>query len=523
MAWGARPGSRPIDDLLARLAGDDPSLPALALLPARAFGEAEAAALAGALAGNSRCRSLHLGGRPLGEAGAAALAAALGRRPPGASLEVLSVGDAAFGAGAGLAALAAGLADAVAGRSADGPPLVVTLDLEARGVGPPGAAALARAAAGREAGGGVGTARPFTSLALARNPGLGDGGAAALAGAIRRLTSLDVRGCGLGPAGARALADSLAELTQPPSLLRRLRAGGGDALGCACAEGLAAAAVRMGVQELHLTDVARAAGHVHHGPATTTPGDLAAAAASAALAACHEAQLATLDLSGSGVGDAGVLALSKAVRRATCPLRTLALGRAEKGDEEGGGQEEEEGARPRPRPYPPITDAGAAALGAALAAGSPLASLDLTRSGLSGAGAAALLPPGGGTALTSLCLAGSPLGDAGGAALAAALAAGGGRGLVVLDLAACALGDAGVGALADALAAAGGGGDTAAPALATLVLGGNPAAEGAGGGAAAAAARLRPARPGLDVAWTVGEGEQGGGGGRGGGGGGGTT
>ena len=115
MAWGAR-SNLGIDDLVARVASDEENLTALALLPSRKFGAAEAAALAGALRANTRIAELHLGGRAMSSESASLLAEALIERSgssgkattagkTAAALRALSVGDASFGC-AGAAALA---------------------------------------------------------------------------------------------------------------------------------------------------------------------------------------------------------------------------------------------------------------------------------------------------------------------------------------------------------------------------------------------------------------------------------
>ena len=156
MAWGAR-SNLGIDDLVARVASDEVGLSALALLPSRRFGPAEAAALAGALRANSRLAELHLGGREMSAESASLLAEALIERSgsrnsnssssngtgggakvaaAAASLRALSVGDVSFGC-AGAAALAPLLSRAGA--------LCGELDLELRGIGAAGARALAEA------------------------------------------------------------------------------------------------------------------------------------------------------------------------------------------------------------------------------------------------------------------------------------------------------------------------------------------------------------------------------------------
>ena len=76
MAWGAR-SNLGIDDLVSRVASDEQNLTALALLPSRRFGPAEAAALAGALRANTRIAELHLGGRAISAESAGLLAESL--------------------------------------------------------------------------------------------------------------------------------------------------------------------------------------------------------------------------------------------------------------------------------------------------------------------------------------------------------------------------------------------------------------------------------------------------------------
>ena len=441
MAWGAHQG---IDGLVARVAANDPTLTALALLPGRSVDAAAAASLFRALASNTTLAELHIGGRPLDAGAAAALGDALCVRsaagvPP---LTTLAAGDAAFGC-AGVAALAPGL---VVGTAC--------ADLEGRGVGAAGAAALAAAL----------SAAPTPSLHTlhaARNP-LGDAGAAALAPALSRLTALDASACGLGDAGAAALATAL---SAPDSRTVSLTLSD-NPLGSQGVSALAdALTIAPNLKSLALGGC----------PAV---GDAGAAALAAALA--HGAALTSLDISGCGVGDAGVVSLAEAL--SSCQLAELSLRGVAAGGEGG-----EEGTTPPST----LGDAGAQALGRALASSScPLRCLDAGCVAFADPSAAAALV---GVTLTSLTLAGTRLGDAGAAALATALTPT--LPLTTLDVAACGVGVAGVGALAAAVAGGG------APALTTLIIGGNPAAEA--DGAAELVAGLRAARPGLDVAWRV--------------------
>ena len=441
MAWGAPRG---IDDLVARVASNDPTLTALALLPGRAVDSAAAAALFQALASNTTLSELHIGGRPLDAGAAAALGDALRARsaagvPP---LTTLTAGDAAFGC-AGVSAVAAGL---VVGTG--------FADMEGRGVGADGAAALAAAL----------SAAPTPSLHTlhaGRNP-LGDAGADALAPALPQLTCLDASACGLGDAGVGALASALAA----PHCRTVSLTLSNNPVG---SQGVYALADALTTSPT-LTSLALGG--------CRAVGDAGATALASALA--RGAALTSLDISGCGVGDAGVTALANAL--SSCQLAQLSVRGVSAGGE--GGQE---------TTTPPSTlgDAGAQALGCALASSScPLRCLDAGCVGLTDPSAAAALV---GVTLTSLTLAGTRLGDAGAAALAAALTPS--LPLTTLDVAACGVGVAGVRALADAVAGRG------APALTTLIIGGNPAVED--DGAAELVGRLRAARPGLDVAWRV--------------------
>ena len=442
MAWGAARGSQPIDDLVARLAADDPSLTALALLPARRFASADAASLATALARNAALRELHLGGRPLPAGGGTALAAALVER--GTPLALLSVGDASL-ACAGVAALAAGLAAGV-----------IEADLELRGVGAAGVAALAAALADA-------VAPSLRTLRLARNP-LGCAGATALVPGMRWLAAVDVSGCGVGDAGVSALAAALAGA---PSLARLVLGANPDVTPAGVAALADALSAAPALASLSLAGCARVA-------------DAGAASLAAALPLCS---LLDLDLCGCGIGAAGAASLAGALAQEGCALESLFLRGSTDADADARGETDSP-------PLAVVGDEGALALAAALAGGSSLRSLDVGAARMRAAGAAALAAAPG---LTALTLSGNPLNDDGGVAIAVALSSA--AELRSLDLAACALCADGAAALAAAITAG------AAPSLHTLVLGGNPATED--DGMEGLVAGLRAARPGLDVAWRV--------------------
>jgi len=509
MAWGAR-SNVGIEDLVARVAADEPTLTALALLPSRRFGAAEADALAAALRQNTRLRELHLGGRSLSAESAGVLAEALIERATMnedecVALRALSVGDASFGCGG-----ASALAPVLSRRGV----LCGELDLELRGVGAEGARALSaavaearRSEAGRrrkkEEEEKVGKEKRgrqqqqsslfVQSLNLARNPSLGDAGAEALSEAlfggldddaegdgIEILTSLDLSDCGLSSDGVASLAGSSRSTASPLVSLRLER---NAALCPRAAESLAAALEAKRLSNLERLSLSGCA----------LVGDNGAAALAKALSS---QSLRSLDLSGCGVGEEGAKALAGAIGSSTgCSLLTLRLG---------GGSEDGQTR---------IGNAGASALGLALRSSSSfsLKELDLSSSGITcGDAAASLLSPGS-SSLESLTLAGNALGDQGALAVAAALLKlnkeeSNSSKLQHLDLAACGIGLRGAVALADALlkkeaAEAGEGAEVAtAPNLRTLVLGGNPATDD-DAFASDVVARLREARPELDVAW----------------------
>jgi len=563
MAWGAR-ANLGIEDLVARVAADEPQFFALALLPSRRFGDAEAAALAAALRTNTGIAELHLGGRKMSAESARLLAEALverarepeeeagarGRRKSASSLRALSVGDASFGC-AGAAALAPALSHAGA--------LCGELDLELRGIGVEGARALAEAVVEarrqwkkRQGGGGAKSSCSsfLQSLNLARNPLLGGDKEAceALSAALfdevagddeekeAVLTSLDLSDCRLSSAGVAALVRESGEASSSPpssSPLLSLRLERNAELDevAAVALGRALKAKLRGLRHLSLSGC---------GPLL---GDAAAREVSSAFA-CSRApgsSLRSLDLSGCGVGPLGAEHLAAALGSEGCELEKLKLsGGGGEGEEK---EEKEKGATMATKTkLKTLGNEGALLLARALAEASSfstLRDLDLSSCGISSAEAAAALllrnPSSGGSSssssgrgLDSLTLAGNPLGDAGASAVAAALAemtkASSEERLEHLDLAACGIGLEGAAALADALllrmpttatttATSEEGGEgkeqeggsfSAAPRLRTLVLGGNPATED-DAFAESVVARLRDARPELDVAWRSGD------------------
>ncbi|MFD0683355.1 gala protein [Actinomadura fibrosa] len=194
------------------------------------------------------------------------------------------------------------------------------------------------------------------ALWLKRNP-VGDAGAAAVARMLRRNTAirtLDLVNTGLGPDGLRALLDALLARETP---LERLFLGG-NGLGPDAADLLAALMRDAGVRELYL-------------PANHLGDEGATVLAEAALASPD--QPVRLGLGGNGIGPDGARALAGALGR----IESLDLGRPP--------SERALGA-------PPNTtgDEGAAALADALPR-SPLRSLELRHTGLTGRGAKALL------------------------------------------------------------------------------------------------------------------------------------
>lgn len=562
MAWGAR-SNFGIDDLVARVASDEPDLTALALLPSRRFGTIEAASLAGALRGNTSIAELHLGGRAMSAESASLLAEALIERTrekaacsaaAASALRELSVGDASFGC-VGAAALAPLLSHAGA--------LCGELDLEYRGIGVEGARALAGAVVearrrrrrATSSTGGVGVGGAFLqSLNLARNPSLGEQGAcealsAALFDEVEEetgvgdeatiLTSLDLSGCALSSSGVAALvreregdASSSPSSQSSPSPLLSLRLDRNPGLDPLAARALGRALAgggrgrgRGGLSKLRrlslsgcplLGDAAAEALSLALLGATAT----APAPAKPTAAAAPAASLRSLDLSGCGVGPSGAKHLAAALKSEHCRLTKLKLSGS--GSEEQESRESDNGAASRGAAT--LGDEGALALACALAEASSfssLADLDLSSCGISsGEAAAALLGPAAAASLEALTLAGNPLGDAGASAVAAALLLRRGESddrLEHLDLAACGIGLEGAAALADALLLSTTttegeeeeedkkeGKKFAAPSLRTLVLGGNPATE-EDAFAERVVSRLRETRPELDVAWRSGD------------------
>ncbi|CAL9604789.1 gala protein [Streptomyces sp. enrichment culture] len=222
-----------------------------------------------------------------------------------------------------------------------------TLYLGCNRVGPAGAAALAARLADDD------TVR---ALWLKRNP-VGDDGVRALADALRRntaLRTLDLVNTGLTTAGLRALLDALTARERP---LERLFLGG-NGLTADAAPLLAALARDAGVTELYLP-----ANHLRD----------EGAAVLAAAASAEPARPLHLGLGGNGIGPGGARALAAALHG----VEALDLGRPR--------SERSLGAPPNH-----TGDEGAAALARALP-GSPLRTLELRHTGLTGRGAKALL------------------------------------------------------------------------------------------------------------------------------------
>jgi hypothetical protein len=231
-------------------------------LRANRIGAAGGIALAASLtcAPGGGLRRLCLGSNAIGVGGAAALGAALAQR--GCVLQSLDLtgnglcGDACAALAAGLAHSetlqtlllgfnrigpvgAAALADALVGA-----PALTDLDVEWNGVANAGAVALARGLARRgdtglrrlglasngisdagavALGAALGVGAVIDALALNNNVRIGDGGAAALACGLSKLSArlqrLELGACGVGAVGAQALVNAL---TVPHTQLRAL-------------------------------------------------------------------------------------------------------------------------------------------------------------------------------------------------------------------------------------------------------------------------------------------------------------
>ncbi|GFR43877.1 hypothetical protein Agub_g5006, partial [Astrephomene gubernaculifera] len=158
MAWG-QAGARGIDDLVRRIADNDPKLQSLTILRQRRFNHDDVTALVRALSSNTHLTELYASNHPLAPRTAALLAGLLAAG--GSRLRALCVGDGSLG-DEGVAELARGLA---------GSSSLQRLDLGGKGVGVRGAEALAAALA---------ASTSLSHLILSANPGLSDAGLAAL-------------------------------------------------------------------------------------------------------------------------------------------------------------------------------------------------------------------------------------------------------------------------------------------------------------------------------------------------------
>ena len=286
------------------------------------------------------------------------------------------------------------------------------------------------------------------------------------AAASSSLLSLDLSACCLGPRAGDAARALLA--VAPP--LRCLRLADNAQLGhsgvCALALGLCGA---TSLTELDLSGCA--------------VGDAGAAALGAALPTCGA--LVRLTLRNCCIGAAGAAALATALRTGARLEHLCLAANADMGDE---GAMELANALTAERHAN-----GNGAPAQASVARALVVHLDVGACGIGATGAEALLRAGG---AATLSLFGNELiGDAGAIAVAAALQTSSGA-LTCLDLSGAGIGAAGGAALAAALSGG------AAPALATLELGANPALTGDAEWPATLEG-LRRARPGLDVAWRV--------------------
>ncbi|GLI58623.1 hypothetical protein VaNZ11_000358 [Volvox africanus] len=202
MAWG-QAGARGIDDLVRRIAGNDPKLTSLTILRQRRFIHDDVASFVRAMATNTNLTELYCSSHPVAPHTASLFAEMLTHSH---GMRSLCVGDSSFGDD-GVVELARGVAASS----------LTHLDLSNKGFGQRGAKALAAALA---------AAPSLVHLELNSNPLLGDAGLRTLCGigegdvdgnngdrlpavAIwAGLRVLEVQGCGVSAAGVRALAAS---------------------------------------------------------------------------------------------------------------------------------------------------------------------------------------------------------------------------------------------------------------------------------------------------------------------------
>ncbi|PNH12768.1 Protein NLRC3 [Tetrabaena socialis] len=444
MVWG-QVGTQGIEDLVRRIAANDPKLESLTILRNRRLTHEDVVQLCSALGRNTHLTELYASSHKLSAKSAAVLADVLAAQ--GGSLRSLCVGDSSFG-DEGVQELSRGVASSSS---------LTRLDLGNKGVGPDGAAALGRA---------LSAAAPLTHLILNGNPRLGDAGLTALctsggAQAWAGLQTLELMECGVTAAGLLALArspnrDRLAVLHLEGNVL-------GPAGGAALKELLLAA---PGLKELHLrgTELEDAGGEVlAQGLHASTSGGSGSGGG-----------LACLDLTDCGLGPRTMAALRDAFA-AGAPLCKLNLA----GNSA-------------------IDDSGAAALGHQLASGTAAAleHLDLSGTQVGPQTVQALSRSPG---LSHLSVVGCPLQSAGADALVASLCSEGGcwAELQELCLSGTGLDAAHAGAVLGGLTSGG------APKLKSLEIGANPALQD--DGFAALVDTLRAARPEVAVFWRSGD------------------
>ena len=288
---------------------------------------------------------------------------------------------------------------------------------------------------------GVGRSASLSELRLARNAEVGDGGARALGAAVSAsstLAVLDLGRCGIAACGAAHVARGVGQSASLVSLTLR----GNDGIGNAGAQPLGAAlAASRTLVSLDLWDC----------------GIAARGAALVAAGAAHSASLAELQLGGSErIGDGGARALGVALT-ASSSLAKLKLGWC--GITAQGAAHLAEGMAGSAslvemdlRGNQGIGDAGAHALGAAVAVSSSMTALSLCNCGLDSGAARGVVSVANGVgeslSLVQVDLEGSVISDGVARALSAAVSAS--RTLTKLSLGYC-----GITAVGAALLAAG--------------------------------------------------------------------
>jgi Ran GTPase-activating protein (RanGAP) involved in mRNA processing and transport len=310
------------------------------------IGPAGAAALASALAHNTRLATLILTYNLIGDDGARAFARAL---PDNVALEDLRLGGCGIGAEAaaelqavvdahetaeltlelaqGMPAsdvaldaiawrVARNALDALLARARGGDPALTALELGWSAVGDAGAAALAAALA----------ANTHVRVLRLHKAAIGDAGAAALAGMLRTntaLTALTLSRNGIGCAGAHALADALAEngtLTALDLHGNGIRDAGMRAL-CAARQRRAAP---LSLRLFHHTPGDGEGGRLKRGVRSAgLLTDAACALLSSALVGAPDAARAPADTFADGIGCTAAARVTAALVRATPTAASL--------------------------------------------------------------------------------------------------------------------------------------------------------------------------------------------------------